>query len=375
MYVCLHDKLLDKGVFKEEYIKSMNKDKICIFNSENKMFYDLNGELINIKNSIIFPVSGINQVNEIREVAEKLNIKCFITREDDDKIKSWYNYYNTTRKTKEFDGIDLINEEKINFIEKEFGSEFFFKTKEKDYSALCNVDYLRNNKSILYKSLKKHCDSKFIVSEKVIINEDELGKLEFRCVVINGKIRNISRITEDVVHTIDSNIKSKLESIVEKLKTSEFPTSYVVDLMVYNANDKLITDVVEFNSVCASGMYLYNSIIDLDDSNILHENLYKLPKNKTYMNNQLKNTGTIKMQSSKFFDVPDSFAETVKEYTGELVGVYTHSFNNKNKKRYLDDTCLGDIAEKFNLSDLFVGAEIINSEFELDDNLSANKIK
>ncbi len=351
MYICLYDKYLNRDNIVNEYINVLNKNKIIVFNSKSKDFTDLEGNNVDLSSSVVFPINGINQVKEMINVLESKNIQSFISSEDINKISNWTNYYKPQRKTSNYSGGELCLDETIELIEKEYGDEFFFKTKEKDYSALVKTVYLKNKESILFKALEKHNNKNFIISDYVDIQTDEIGNLEYRCVVVNGKVRNISRQTENVVHKIDKKIKDKCDEVVNKLLNSDFPASYVVDLMVYkNHDNNEVIDVVEFNELSSSGMYLYNSIIDIDDSNILHEDINKLPKNKQYMNDKTETNMKTVMKPSRFFNVTNSFAETVKEYTGIVIGLHLHL--DISNKRYEEDECLGDIAKKVTLTDL-----------------------
>ncbi len=364
MFICLYDDLLKKRVFNEEYIKAIDNNKICVFNSDKEIFCDLSGNPMDLTGKVICPISGMMQVKKIREVANKLGIRSFVTTEDDEKIHSWTKWFKTLRNTKEFVGSDILSEEGNAKIKELFGEEFFIKTKEKNYNAFCKVDYFKNKKSILVKALERHSSEEFILSEKVNIMEDELGKLEYRCVVIDNQARNISRITDDIVHKIDERIKGKLEEVVKRLEETDFPSSYVVDLMVYEKNGVQIVDVIEFNSICSSGMYLYNSIIDLDNSNLMHKDLYKLPQNKEYMKGSLSKDEKIKSSSSKYFQASGSFAETVKEFTGEIMGgIYVHK-NSEKPNRYEEDECLGDDMQIMSIADLLASCRLVeDSEF------------
>ena len=91
-----------------------------------------------------------------------------------------------------------------------------------------------------------------------------MGTKEYRCVVIDGKIYNISRFTFFQNHKIENKVLDFASNIVKN-----YPGTYVVDLM---EDSKGLIDIVEFNPIEASGMYLYNSICDMS-LDLKHDNI------------------------------------------------------------------------------------------------------
>lgn len=364
MKICLYDKSIKTDPFLSEYINSVKKEKICIFNSEDKNFYDFFGDPLDLENETIIPISGIEQLIEIREYALKKGIKLFVTPKDSEKVSNWFDYYKPNRKIIKYIGKDLLKKETIEYMKQYFGEKIFFKTINKDFSAITSTIFLEQEKSVLYKSISQHLETEFLISDAVEILTDDLGKKEYRCIVINGKLRNISRLTEDIVHQIDSIIIKRCEEIINELSKTSFSKSYVIDLMEYKIDGKAQIDAIEFNDICASGMYLYNSIIDLDTSDLEHNELLKLPKSKRYMQSKLKKDGKLEMTPSKLYNLQGSFAQSVKENCGELSGCYIHYHDNK-QKRYEQDECLGDEARSVTIRDFFSNFTPIESESDL----------
>ena len=66
-----------------------------------------------------------------------------------------------------------------------------------------------------------------------------MGTKEYRCVVIDGKIYNISRLTFFQSHKIENKVLDFASNIVKN-----YSGTYVVDLM---EDSKGLIDIVEFN--------------------------------------------------------------------------------------------------------------------------------
>lgn len=319
--------------------KQIDVKDLIIYNSEKKQFFDVSGKRANLDNEILFPISGICQIEEMQVEAEKQSIELISTLTDDDYVQRWINFYKPKRKISIIKGSDFLDPIVIESIREEVGERFFFKTLDKNYSAIAKVDYLMNENSVLFNALVKHSDEEFIISEAVDIIEDEIGKLEYRCVVIKGVLKNISRTTNVSKHEISLSVINKAKDIMNELGKKIFPISYVLDLFEYiNQKGELVLDILECNPICFSGLYLYNSFIS-EDKDLTHKN------STISTNNNAEHTET-----SKNFDEKNSFAETVKRYTGELVGMNFYIIGKKDQ-RYLCDECLGDEKKELNFNE------------------------
>lgn len=184
------------------------------------------------------------------------------------KIELWPLYFKTNRNVLVFEGRELLTEETATYIKKLFGDKMFIKTVDKNFTGVINPSILENRNCNFCKALKLHERELFIVSDFVDIKEDKLGTKEYRCIVVNGKLYNISRLTFHKKHKIEQNVLQFAQNIAKS-----YTGSYVVDLM---ENSEGLIDVVEFNPIEASGMYLYNSIID-SSVDLAHEDIDFLP--------------------------------------------------------------------------------------------------
>ncbi len=317
----------------EKIYAKINKN-YCVFDPEDETFKNEYDEIINIKDKIIFPVSGILP-NE--KFIDKIKEKGGIIPADLDKqdiVTNWLDYYKPERKILKIKGYQLLDNKFLENIENLFGEEFFFKTLEKNYSECINIKYLKNKNSIFHNAIVLHKNEDFIISEKLNILEDDLGKKEYRIYVYNGNIINISRFTISMLHKIDKEIYDKALEIVKKLSKTNFAKSYVLDLGEYKKDDKKQIDVIEFNSLVSSGRYLYNTVMQLEEDDLLHDNLYKIAPEKQdliplcshpiYANHN-------ELQPSILFKNEDSFAYDLKQLHDEgILGLDNDLNLNKN---------------------------------------------
>lgn len=328
--------------YKTGFIEHSDIDKIyakrnkifCLFDPEEETFKNEYDEKINIKGETVFPVSGILPNNEF---IDKIKENGGIIPSDLDKqyiVINWLDYYNPKRKILKIKGYQLLDDNFLKNIENLFGENFFFKTLKKNYSECININYLKNKNSIFYNAIKLHKDEEFIISEKINILKDDIGKKEYRIYVYNGNIINISRVTISMLHKIDREIYDKALEIVKELSMTDFVKSYVLDLCVYEKDNQKEIDVIEFNSFISSGRYLYNTIMKLEADNILHDNLYKIAPEKQdliplcshpiYENHN-------ELQHSILFEQEDSFAYDLKQLHDEGILKLNNDLNlNKN---------------------------------------------
>lgn len=262
------DKNLPFDYSKSEMAIAKKEDKGILYDGEFEIFTDFFGNEVNISGKTIFPRTGVAQIYTMNEAIIKRGGIPVLSNNEIDKIIYWSKYYQTKRKMKTYLGKDLINPKVIHEIEKEFGQVFFMKTTMKNFSDIISISLLKNPKCVFYKALQYHLEDEFIISEPIKIESDQYGLKEYRCFVINNEIYNISRFTTEVFHEIDSLVLEKLKEIIALTKEF-FSGYYVVDLMEYEWNRKKYIDVVEFNPIHSSGLYLYNSVLEKSED-ILH---------------------------------------------------------------------------------------------------------
>ena len=155
----------------------------------------------------------------------------------------------------------IVNQNKIKYQDNDTSYEIRIKNNEiiviRDNSKFTHAMQFQKDKTHKSNYLLKEPDLNLelnIKTKELDIKEDKIGTKEYRCVVIDGKIYNISRLTFCQNHKIENKVLDFALNIVKN-----YPGTYVVDLM---EDSNGLIDIVEFNPIEASGMYLYNSICD-----------------------------------------------------------------------------------------------------------------
>lgn len=270
-----YDKYLPFEYSHKEMAVCKEKNNGILYDKEQNEFLDFLGNKVNIEGKKIFPRTGSAQIYDMnKKIIEKGGIPI-LSDEEITKIDNWPNYYQTIRKTKIVKGKDLIDEMVVERIESVYGNKIFIKTKEKDFNGVIPISILKDKECTFYKGLEYHLEDEFIISEVVDVVKDEYGIKEYRCFVINNEIYNISRYTTTILHSIDEPILEKARTIVKSMENT-LPGCYVVDLFEYRKDNKTYIDVVEFNSIHSSGLYLYNSVME-KSKDFLHSDIRNLP--------------------------------------------------------------------------------------------------
>lgn len=301
---------------------AISKKVFIYYDEESNVFKDENDNEVDVTNKEVFPVSFIFQLPALIKALTEKGAIIPNTIDQIHKVEEWYNYIETNRHMISFTGDMLNNLEFLNYIYQVFGKnpEVFLKTVKKDYNGIVDLTELYEEESDLRKAIKLHEDDEFILSEKVEVNEDEIGQEEYRIFIYKGKIMNISRITDTVYHTIPESLIEYVEELLTRI-TDNFPDSFVLDIFSYQH----MYDVLECNPIEASGRYLYNSVFSISED-LQHINIESIPQEKdsTKVSYSTKET----MKPSTLVKVQGSFAkdyDDIKRY-GKRVEGFVHIY-------------------------------------------------
>lgn len=252
-----------------EILEAVALDRCIFYNKDKRVFTDYNFNQISIEGKNIFPRCSATVANEMLEDIEKNNGISISTKQDNDKVENWLEYYKPQRKILKMS----IGEYEESYIQifKELAGEskkLFIKSVKKGFSIVLKGLY--DDDTLGNKSSKME----IYISEYIDISKDELGKKEFRCYIVDGKLTSISRYLDYNEHEIPEDVRQKALQIVSNIP-KEFPSSYVLDLGVYNKNNTSIDiDVIEFNPIISSGKYIYNTIFT-NRAKVKSENVFE----------------------------------------------------------------------------------------------------
>lgn len=308
-YYCYNIK---NGLFEEEIEYAKDLGLYIYYDELEDKFFDKYHNEINIKGILIFPRSGVQESNKLVNNIIRHGGNSLVKKEDYDQTLNWPYYIKTKRNNIILSGRQILETPQI--IVDIFGTnKVFFKTKHKNFSGIIDISNFLGKNNAFISALKEHLDDDFIISDAVNIDKDKHGPLEYRAFVIKNEIFNISRISENLLCSIPKEVIDKLREVVNILKETDFPKSYVIDLFIYTDNrGKKSIDILECNPIIASGTYLYNSIfektLDLEhkcpSASIPKEKIKYSKRNRnTYSFNAVNNT-----TPSIFYHLPGGFA-------------------------------------------------------------------
>ena len=340
MLYCFNAKQFNDNERTNKEIEYAIRRKVFIYYDEQEeVFKDENDSIVDVHNKEVFPVSFIFQLPALIQALTDNGAIIPNTQEQIHMVEEWYNHIVTNRNMISFTGEMLDDPEFLNYIYEVFGQnpEVFLKTAKKDFNGLIDLTELYDEYSDLRKAFKYHEAEEFILSEKVEINQDEIGNQEYRIFIYKGRIMNISRITDTVYHTIPQDLIDYVEELLSRLPRN-FPRTFVLDVFSYQH----MYDVLECNPIEASGRYLYNSVFSISED-LTHTNIESIPEEKdstkvSYSNEEaMKPSTLVKVQGSFAKDYDD-----IKRY-GKRVEGFVHIFGLPEGIKIDLDSLLGSI--------------------------------
>lgn len=273
----------------------------CLFYLKNNDIFMSNGNIIDIKDKIIFPRCAIPDSDLLLSKIQQNGGKSIVTLKDKEKILSWPKYFQPVNHSV----IETTKNEFVTNFEKyknKFG-RVFFKTKRKYYSCevvdvkeVGNVSVIKSQDD--FKKFKSDGDFNnpfsFFLGIKLISTKDRYGYLtghdntignldddervfvenyidiarnkenpdypeEYRCFVIDGKLANISHYDLTGIE-VEKEYIEFANKIIKNLPNN-FPKYYVMDICKINSEKQPKFDVIEFNSIESSGYGEKNSIM------------------------------------------------------------------------------------------------------------------
>ena len=272
IYHCYYDKCATESQELPGILYLKKKGQICFYDSEQDLFLDEKLQPFDITGAYIIPHNYVSVAQSFHNAVKEHGGILPADIDLENEMHNWLNYYKPIRKMRDIKGRELQDLNILKELEQSYGLEMFFKTKTKSFYGIVKIEDLKNPKTVISRALAKHPNDDFLISEVVNIKTDELGRKEYRIFVYNNEILNISRYTECFLHRIEPEVYRRAQEILEQLKSTALPATYVMDLFEYeDKNGNTQIDVLEFNGTSAAGRYLYNSINLEPTDDMLHE--------------------------------------------------------------------------------------------------------
>lgn len=324
MYYCFPSDL-------KKIIPESQFEDFIFFNEEQNCFFNCKHQKVNIKGKKILIISDIFRLEEILDLIDDFEGIPINSIEDIEKVKHWSQFVETYhRDISIIRGKDFENLSFLTYLFEKYGvnGSIFLKTVEKDFHGVISIIDIVEPNSPFRKAMKHHLLDEFMISPVITIDEDNLGKQEYRAFIHNRKITSISRPLHKTYHQIPEQVVHFINGVIAELP-DDFPNYFVLD--VASVNGKL--DILEFNPIETAMPYLYNSRIAMKSNDLTHQNVTEIPKYKTAT---CSFNGEESPSSPLLDDIPGSFAHDYHQaLTGEnkLDPAFAVLFGNEFVKR------------------------------------------
>lgn len=334
MYICYSIKKIKNNKNVNEEIKRAIREKRFIYyDREKNVFLNEYDSIVDVNGKQVLPTTGVLFIDELVEALEKHGAIIPNNIKSINMIIEWYKYIEPIRKITHFNGKDLNENHFLEYLFELYGSnpEVFFKTSKKDFNGMIDLSELFNPESDLRKAIDYHLEDEFIISEKVEVDQDELGDIEYRVFVFDGKIMNISRITDITYHKIPKEVLDFAQYVINSLPNI-FPKTFTLDIFSYQAK----LDILEFNPLEASGKYLYNTLFEFSND-LLHNDIKNVPSEKDKSSLSFKPKDNL--MPSTLSDIEHSFSKDyndIKKYGTRVEGFVHVSGKNPGKINVLN---------------------------------------
>ena len=297
----------------KEMIPESRLENVLFFDEDQDCFFDYNHKKVDIKGKKVLIISDIFRLYEMLDLIDEFEGNSINSIEEIEQVKHWPQFIETFhRDVSIITGEDFEDLSFLTYLFERYGvnGSIFLKTVEKDFHGVISIIDAVEPDSPFRKAMKYHLQDEFIISPIVTIDQDKLGKKEYRAFIHNRTVTSISRTLHKTYHQIPEQVIHFINGIIAELP-DDFPSYFVLD--VASINEKL--DILEFNPIETAMPYLYNSRVAINTSDLTHQNITAIPEYKSIDGSF---NGEEMPSSPLFDDIPGSFAHDYhKALTGE----------------------------------------------------------
>ena len=242
------------------------KHMLIVFNRQDKKFYDEFGR-VDVKDKVIFPRSLIIYEQELLNALSSSLANTLETNEDALKIEKWPLYIKPLYREVIVTTFAEFRNNALKY--KEYFKNIFIQTSKKSdiHFILKNYGYLDLGYKKMFISKPKinlRDDEQIFLSEafKYVGDFNNIDSNIYRAFIINKELISIARchlrykcfIPEEVIFFVNDLLKQ-----INEVK--DFPSSYTLDVGEMIIDGKRVIDIIEFNSLCSSGLELGNNLV------------------------------------------------------------------------------------------------------------------
>lgn len=307
-------------------MKKAFKDRTYItYDEKNKVFLDQFDKEINIDGFNVTPRCGVEKLETVVKAIEQTNAKIKNSWSNIEKIQNWTNYIDTNRTIITVNARKFKDEAFLTYLIETFGfNKVFFRTKNREFVGVAYIKDLVDSTSVIRKAIDTNPDYEFVISNYVNIDVDDIGAVEYRAIIDDNVIMNISRATNKIFHSIPKDVVLYINNVIKEF--TDFPKTYVIDIFSYDGK----LDILNIRPLETSKMYLYNTIISYS-SDLLHINPENLPEEKD------KDIFTSSSLDLSYFEYEKRpVGPFIQKYISELCGNRMENTPFNTNMRYLE---------------------------------------
>ncbi len=306
MYYCFPIEL-------KKVISESKLDNFIYFDERKDCFLNRNKKKVNIEGNKILVISDIFRLYDMLDLIDDFNGIPINTMEDIETVKHWASFIEPYHRDMSIvTGKDFEDLSFLTYLFEKYGvnGSIFLKTVDKDFHGTVSIIDIVDPDSPFRKAMKYHLSDEFMISPVVTIDEDDLGKKEYRAFVHNRTITSISRPLHKTYHRIPNEVVDFINAVIAELP-NDFPDYFVLDIASINRQ----LDILEFNPIETAMPYLYNSRVAAISEDLTHQNITAIPKYKAH---KCSFECEESPSSPLFDDIPGSFSHDYHQaLTGE----------------------------------------------------------
>jgi hypothetical protein len=240
-----------------------------------KIVTDITGTVVRVENLKIFLRASYDVMEEAIELLETKGAILLETVDDIRNIEDWGRYNLSVRSIYNLKVQNILEQNYSADIRKllDISNAVFLKTKRKGFTAKVLPQKIVQREADLIEFLQDKCpnlNDELLITDYLMMRKDSFGKKEFRTIVLEGEIFNVSREVHSVRHIVPAKWIKEAELFVDKISfETNLPSNYVLDIGEFEDEGHRYWDIVEMNPITSSLCYVNNSIFSQCTDEIL----------------------------------------------------------------------------------------------------------
>lgn len=249
--------------------KAAKNDFLIVYSCKDKAFYK-NGKPFDVKGKTILPKVVLFREKELLKALDDAGANNLCSLQACQEVGRWPNYFQPVHR-KAYVTTYGDFKKKHKKIKESFGENIFIKTTEKSskhyfLDSFSEIDFGGEKFFYTHPPIFDMNDEEEIFISKEYFQIDDRPNntncKEYRAFVLDGEILSFSRSYVEKHVEIPDKVLSFAKSVVACVAKTDFPKNYVIDFGEMLVDGKKVVDIVECNSISASGLEIDHDIVE-----------------------------------------------------------------------------------------------------------------